>query len=70
MHPAAEPLIQGKPNHAPPHHQPPPMITSTDEVQLSFLFVLGICLMRYDQTVGSELLFDSTKMHLTVVAGD
>ncbi|XP_047057112.1 carbonic anhydrase, chloroplastic-like [Lolium rigidum] len=31
MHPAAEPLIPGKPNHAPPHHQPPPVIASTDE---------------------------------------
>ncbi|KAM0835661.1 hypothetical protein ACQ4PT_062794 [Festuca glaucescens] len=31
MHPAAEPLIQGTPNHTPPHHQPPPVITSTDE---------------------------------------
>ena len=38
MHPTAEPLIQRKPNHTPPYHQRPPVITHAHKVELSLFF--------------------------------
>lgn len=51
MHPAAEPLIQRKPNHT-------PVITHTHKVQLSLSFAPWICLMHqaYDRGCRSLLI--------------